>query len=144
MNDITISAGSYTVTIHSSSIIDKMKNKLFLITPATSLSGYETGAKETKIVNLLRITREININQGYIVGTSTKTAKQVKEDLIAIFNGGLASELVKLIYDGEEIEGFIEDLQVTEDARDLPSTLPEDVVRYAVQLNFVKGKLTSG
>lgn len=144
MQEITITSGAYTVTIYSTTIVDKLKNKLFLITPGTSLSNYTVGPKDTKIVNLLRITREININQGYIAASSTKTAKEVKQDLITIFKGGFASNISTLTYDGESLNGFIEDIQITEEARDITGDYPDDAVRYQVQLNFVVGTLTTG
>jgi len=147
MNDITISAGAYNVTIYTRRVSDKSTNKLFMITPTQSLSGFTTGTKDTKIVNLLRITREINIVEGYISASPTKTAKEVKQELLIIFNGGYASETATLVYDGESLKGFIESIQVIEESKDLDFdniTYGEDAVRYTVQLNFVVGTLTSG
>ena len=144
MNNITISSGGFSVEIGSVRVVEKFKNKVFVITPGTTLGNFGLGPKDNKLINLLRVTREVSVNEGYISASSTKTAKQVKADLIAIFNGGLAAEAAIITYDGNELTGFLDDLTVIEKSKDLNvngMAVPEEAARYEVQLNFLVGTL---
>jgi hypothetical protein len=140
VSEITISKGAYTVTIYSVEVTDNFTNKLFPITPPTGVSNQDAGPKDNKIVDLLRITQEINITQGYITGTDALTAKQVKDQLISMFKGAdLKGGTCSITYDGDTLEGYIEKLAFTEKSSDEPTTAPTDFAKYVVQLNLIVG-----
>jgi len=138
--EITISKGGINVTIHAIEISDNFTNKIFPITPATTKQKQDAGPKDTKLIDLLRITEEINITRGYIVGTDTLTATQVKNNLKSIFKGANSKGgTCELIYDGDTLTGFIEKLTISEVASDEPASVGEDYAKYTVQLNFIVG-----
>ena len=143
--NITISKGAYSVIVYVVEVSENLTNKIFPITIATGVQNQDAGAKDTKVVDLLRNTREINVTRGYITGTSALTATQVKNNLISIFNGGgVKGGTTSFVYDGNTLSGFIEKLTFTETASDEPTTLTEDVAKYIVQLNFMVGTTVSG
>jgi hypothetical protein len=145
VTDVTISKGAYSVIIYVTEISENLTNKIFPITPIVGKQNQDTGPKDTKVVDLLRNTRGINITRGYIAGTSTKTATEVKADLISIFNGaGVKGGVTSFVYDGNTLSGFIEKITITETASDEPTTLTEDVAKYLVQLNFIVGTMAGG
>ena len=142
MNEITISKGGHSVTIYVRRIEENYRNKLFLITAPKNASTQDVGANDTKVVDLLRLTHQIQINEAYICGTSSKVAKSVKDDLKTIINGaGQKGGEITLTYDGDSHKGYIESCTFSEEAMDQLdfSDLPEDVIRYSVQLTFVIG-----
>lgn len=139
MDEITISKGSYSVTIHAISVEDRLSNKIFAITPPTGKSTQSVGPKANKIIDLLRITREFLIT-GVIVGTSSQTAKQVKDALYTIARGAEEDGgTISLTFDGDTINGYIEKLTTSYKSMDEPDSLNEDVVKYEVQINFMEG-----
>jgi len=118
--DVLISKGDYSVIIYVSEITDNMTNKIFPISPGVGKQNQDSGPKDTKIVDLLRIVREINIQRGMITGTSALTAKQVKDNLITIFKGAnQKGGTCTFVYDGNTFTGFIEKLTISEKASDI-------------------------
>ena len=139
-SDITISKKDISVTVYVSEVTDAMNNKLFPITPGTGKQNQDGGPKDTKIIDLLRVVREINVTRGMITGTSVLTATQVKDNLISIFKGATAKGGVcTLTYDGNSFTGYLEKLSFTEKSSDEPPTPTEDITKYDVQLNFIVG-----
>ena len=143
--DITLSKGGITVTIYANDVAEQYTNKLFPITPAQASANQASGPKPVKIVDLLRITREIQI-KGVITGTGSKTAKQIKDELKSIYNGGsIAGGVIAMVYDGDTINGYMEKLLIREIPRDEPSdfeseyTAYTDIVKYDVVINFMEG-----
>lgn len=138
------------VTVYVIEIDDAFSSKLFLITPPQSKNNQSSGPKDSKIVDLLRITRILVIT-GEITGTSALTANQVKEDLIDIYTStGQNGGLVKLSYDGvgrelttsgaaTTIKGIIEKVAFKENHADEPSSPPEDFAKFTVQMTFLEG-----
>jgi hypothetical protein len=143
MQEITIKKGVYEITIYASKVVEKLRNRMFIFTPGTGRNNFEAGRKETRLINLLRVTHEININIGYICGTSTKSAKEVKDELKEVFEGASESGTITLEYSGDTYTGFIEDLTFGEYAKDFEDDgdFPEDSVRYELQMNFVVGTI---
>ena len=86
MAELIISKGIYSVTVYAVEVDDGFANKIFTITPPQSSANQESGARDTIIIDLLRNVRTIAIT-GHITPTSTKTAKEIKNDLINIYNG---------------------------------------------------------
>lgn len=142
MGTINFSKGAISVDIQTQEVTENLTNKLFLITPPQTKSNQSEGVKDTKIVDLLRITREW-ILRSYITPTSTKTAKNIKEELISLTEGaGTNGGTITMTYDEDAFTGTIEKLTITENSRDIlsgESNLNEDSVRYDVTLTFVKG-----
>lgn len=139
VNELTIAKGAFSVTLYSDNIVDNYTNKIFLITGATTSENQETGASDTKIVDLLRIVHQIVI-KGFLTGSVTKTNKQVKEDLVSIFKGGgTAGGVTTLTYDTDAISGYIEKLTIIEKAMDNPATTDKELARYEIALTFIEG-----
>ncbi len=111
-----------------------------LVTP----SNQSTGAKEATVVDLLRITHTFSI-EAWIVPTATKTAKQVKTDLINIFKGGgVDNDTISLTYEDETLNVFFEDCVIKKvNNDDIISTgySGQDNAEYHVTLSVVEGKL---
>lgn len=140
VTEISISKGSYNVTIYATEVNDNLDNKLFNISPPTGKSNQDSGPKDTKIVDILRITRQINITQGAITGTSLLTAKQVKDQLITMFKGaGEKGGVCTMTYDGDSHTGVIEKLTFIQTASDEPDSPEEDYAKYRLQMNFIVG-----
>jgi len=139
VSEITISKGSYSVTLYATDIAENFTNKIFVITGATSNENQSGGPSDPKIVDLLRITHQFVI-KCYITGTSTKTNKEVKEELIEIYEGaGINGGTTSLVYDGDTFEGYIEKLNIVEKAEDNISTTIKDYARYELAVTFVEG-----
>ena len=150
---IKLTKGDYSVSIPTDRVDEELKNKLITLTIATGTSSQSSGKKETKVVDLLRITHQYSI-KGYITnvdtastayndtgGSSNLTAKEIKDNLKTIVEGGGQSGgVVTMTYESDSIEGYIESVVFTNVARDYPSTTTTDAVKYEVQIIFIKGE----
>jgi len=143
-DDITLTKGAYSVTLFTSDSSENFKNVLKVIPGVTTPANQSTGAKVPTVVDLLRITHTFSI-EAWITPTATKTAKQVKSDLISIFNGGAVdNNTVTLTYEDESINVFFEDLvikKVNNDDVISSSYAGKDNAEYHVTLTIVEGKL---
>jgi len=144
-NEITISKGNYSVIVYATNVAEGFANKIFLITPPQSAANQASGPKDVKVVDLLRITHTLAI-KGFIVGTDSKTAHDVKADLKNIFNGAdISGGTVTLTYDGDSYSGYFEKLTVTERSKDEPDDFVsskenyDDIIKYEVAITFNKG-----
>lgn len=159
-SEITISKGSYSVTVYASKagVADNYTNKLFQITPPQTKSNQTDGPSESRTVDLLRVTHQMVI-KGFITGTSDKTAIEVKQDLVNIWKGAEAQGgEVSLTYDGNAsgfgsasdtnsnpISGYIEKVTFTDDAMDEPTDFVSakenysDIVKFGVSITFLEG-----
>lgn len=146
MNDITFvklnSAGSTTgntVTVYATDIAENFTNKLFYITPAKNNSTQETGPNDTIVIDLLRIIHQFVI-KCYITGSASYTAKQIKAQLVTIYEGGATNGgVVRMAYDSNNYDGYIEKLNIVEKAQDSPAESIKDNARYEVAVTFVEG-----
>ncbi len=139
VNELTIAKGALTVTLYSDNIVDNYTNKIFLITGATTNENQAAGPSDTKIVDLLRVVHQTVI-KGFLTGSTTKTNKQVKEDLVSIFKGAATTGgVTTLTYDTDTINGYIEKLTVIEKAMDNPATTDKELARYEIALTFIEG-----
>jgi len=137
VNEITLSKGAYSVTIYAKRIEDGFLNKLFKITPATSKQNQDSGAKEVKAVDLLRIERTFRI-LGYI------TSNTVKNDLIKIIEGGgIKGGGITMTFseggDATTFTVFVESCIFTYESTDEPSSPPDDYAKHNINLTLVKG-----
>ena len=106
VNELTISKGAHSLTLYATTIAENYTNKIFVITPASSSGNQASGPSPVRIVDLLRVTHQLVI-KCYITGSATKTAKEVKDDLVSIFEGGeIAGGTTTLVYDGDSLEGY--------------------------------------
>ncbi len=153
-SEITFSKGGITVTVYARDIDDSFANKIFIITNPITSNNQTGGPLSPKIVDLLRLTRTIQIS-GFITPdpNSGKTANQIKKDLITIIAGGVvAGGNITLTYDGlgrklatnadaTSISGYMEKLSFKEDPRDEPSNSSTitDYAKFSVQITFVEG-----
>ena len=142
--DIIISKGGYSVTIWTNNVADSYKNSLTSIAGITSTSKSADGVEPTKVVDLLRVTHTIKVG-GYLTKTATKTAKQVRDDLVEIFSGaevdgGLPAELS---FDGDTYNVYIEDLVFNKIVDDnVQSTYSgEDKAEYQVSITLIEGNI---
>jgi len=136
MAEIVISKGETSVTIYGVEVDDGFANKIFILTPPSN--NPEDGARSSIIVDLLRNTRTIIIT-GHIAPTSSKTAKEIKDELIYIYNGGGTTGGITLSYDGDDLVGTMEKLAFNHKPSDEPTSPPSDFAKYTVQISFVVG-----
>ena len=138
-DELTFSKSSTTITIYADTIAENYTNKLFYITPATNADNQASGPSDTIAVDLLRIVHQFVI-KGYLCGTDSKTAKEVKEDFVSIYNGaGTTGGTTAFVYDSDTFNGYIEKLNFVEKAADDPSSAIKDYARYEVSITFVEG-----
>jgi len=143
-DDITLSKGDFTVTLFTTTSAENFKNTFKILPGVVTPDNQGSGVKKATVVDLLRITHSFSI-ECYITATSSKTAKQVKEDLIDIFNGGeVSSTPVVFTYEDTAFDVFIEDCVIKKlNNDDVVATGydGEDAAEYQVTLSLVEGKL---
>lgn len=153
VQEITIEKGNYKVTLYSVKVAENYTNKLQLVPNIQVKGGQEDGTKTVKIVDNLRITHQFVI-QCYISGSKTTdtypaklngvaqdlTAKEVKEYLKIIYNGGkINGGGTTMVYDGDTFTGFLEKVNFVEISADDPSESIDDYARYELGITFVEG-----
>lgn len=139
-SDLSFVKGAITVELDASEVTEELSNKLITLSLATTSTNASSGAKDTKIIDLLRITHQYII-RAYVTASATKTAKQVKDELKSIVNGaGVNGGDITMSYDGEiDITGYIEKVTFKKTASDSPSTEAIDEIKYEVAINFIVG-----
>lgn len=139
VNELTLSKGTYSVTLYATDIAENYTNKIFLIPAPVSPQNQTSGPSDTRVVDLLKVTHQLVI-KCYITGSATKTAKEVKADLVGIFGGGGTTGGVSaLVYDGNTLNGYIEKINMVEKASDSQPEANKEFARYEVALTFVVG-----
>ena len=145
MNNITISKGAYSVEIGTDHVAEGFTKSIKPITPAQGKENQSSGPKDAIIVDLLMITRVLNI-KGHITGTASKTAKVVRNELKSIYNGGgINGGVETLTYDGETIYGFMQKLTIVTEPMDEPDDFEsakenyQEVLKYNVSFDFLEG-----
>jgi len=138
-NNVTIAKGSLSVTIATEEVSENYANKITFIRPPTTKQVQSSGPTEPKAIDLLIITHELLI-RGRISGTVTKTAKEVKEDLVDIFKGASTDGGASVVtYAGDAFNMFPGKLLCVEKAIDEEGTIAKDVAKYDVQLTCIEG-----
>jgi len=142
VNECTLSKGAYTATIYSVEITEDLSNKLSVITPPTGKQNQDGGAKPSKVVDLLRITRKFLI-KGYLTGNTDKAA------LINIIKGGgLKGGVVTFSYpdgaDATSFNVFIESSKIKQISTDEPDSASDDSIRYDIDITLVEGTTIGG
>lgn len=143
-DDIIISKGIYSVTMFTTTSAENFKNTMQVIAPITTPNNQEDGVKLPTVVDLLRITHTFSF-ECYITQTATKTAKEVKDDLKAIFNGAnVDSTPAVLTYEDDTYDVFPEDVVIKKINNDdvIGSGYTGlDSAEYQVTLSVIEGKL---
>lgn len=151
-SNITFSKGSFTVNFDTVEVSENYTNKLILSIPNIVSEKKQSGTlPDKKIIDLLWITHTYQI-RGEIGATSSKTAKEVKDDLVWIFKGAQTDGgSVTMTYEGDTINGYIERLIILNKAKDYDPANDTDekanyegTAKYSVQITFVEGKSPSG
>ncbi len=145
-DDITISKGIYSVNMFTTTSAENFKNTMQVIAPISTPLNQEDGVKLPTIVDLLRITHTFSF-ECYITPTSTKTAKEVKDDLKAIFNGANVDSVpAVLTYEDDTYNVFPEDVvikKINNDDVTGSGYTGLDNAEYQVTLSVIEGKLVS-
>ena len=143
-DDITIAKGAYSVSMFTTTSAENFKNPLTVVTGVVSPNNQADGVKDPTIVDLLRITHTFTF-ECYITKTDSKTAKQVKTDLIKIFNGAdVDSVPAVLTYEDGSYNVFPEDLVIKKINNDDViggGYTGTDSAEYQVTMTVVEGKL---
>ena len=143
-DDITIAKGAYSVTMFTTTSAENFKNPLTVVTGVVSPNNQADGVKDPTVVDLLRITHTFTF-ECYITKTDSKTAKQVKTDLIKIFNGAdVDSVPAVLTYEDGTYNVFPEDLVIKKINNDNVvggGYTGTDSAEYQVTMTVVEGKL---
>ena len=111
--DITLAKGAVSVSIFTVSDAENFKNILTIIPGIVSPNNQSGGNKVPSVVDLLRITHTLQF-EGYIVETTSTSAKTTKDNLISIFNGAsVDSTPIVLTYEDASINVFFEDFTIS-------------------------------
>ncbi len=137
---ITIAKGAYTVTIDAVEVTDNWDKKIIAIRSPTTKQKQGAGPKEVKIIDLLMITHSIVV-RGHLVPTASKSAKEVKDDLIIVIKGAdVTGTSCTITYAGDSYNMFIEKCMMIEKAIDYtPAATEADLVQYDVQITLTEG-----
>jgi len=144
--NITIAKGALSVTVETTNIDENYSKKLSPIRPAQSKQKQDTGPKTVKMIDLMMVTHTLLV-RGIITPTASKTAKEVKDDLINILKGAsVAGTHATVTYDGDSFNMFIEKLVIIEKATDYAPTDDaaeksdfQQIGKYDVSITLVEG-----
>ena len=139
MSNLIIAKGVYTVTIHTVEVTENYSNEFKVRPLPQTPQNQDSGPKGTKLVDLLKITHSLMV-RGWINKTSTKTAKQVIDDLKKIFQGAdTTGGYATITYDGDNIGMFPEKLTIIKKPLREPSDPGESIGQYQISMNLVEG-----
>lgn len=141
MTDITFSKNSHSVSLYCNSVSEEYSNRLITLSLTQSSTNQASGKKDTKIIDLLRITNQFII-KAMITTTSTLSAKEVKDELKLIANGAETDGgTISMTYDGDTLEGYIEKLTFTKNPNDSYDVKNKnmDEIKYECAITFVVG-----
>lgn len=137
--NVVITDGTKIVTIDLTNYEESLEKTLNFIIPPQSSANWDSGPKDTKIVDLLRVRTNITINGTLSHGDggvdSSVNPDDKAEDLKSIFNGG---GTFTLQYKGEDIVVNATKLNLTK-AFNKGVDTTQDEVGYEVILNVVEG-----
>ena len=143
-SEITIAKGAFSVIIYADNVIENYDNIIFSIKSPQTKQKQDTGPKTVKVIDLLRVTHTI-VLQGYITPTATKTADQVKSDLISLFKGagvtGSAATVTYSSHPDSPLSMFLEKMTIIEQPIDYdPGTSDQEIMKYTVQIDLIEGE----
>lgn len=146
------------MAIEVEKVDDNFLNNFFIIKPPQATNNQGDGPKEPKVVDLLRVTHQILV-KGHLTSTATKTALEVKQDLVNIWKGaGATGGVVAFTYDENAsafgntsatntnpINGFIEKVNFADIPMDEPADFDsskenyQDISKFEVAITFIEG-----
>jgi len=151
--DITLTKNGVSVTIGTVEVSEEYSNRLIKIPAFQSFQKQDEGARDEKVIDLLRVSHTIQA-RGHITPTASKTAKEVYTDLITIFkgagaggsDGGTPVTVTYTTSPDSPLSMYIEKMVIIEKASDYdPSSDAyekanyQDVAKYDIQLTLVEG-----
>lgn len=142
-SNITLSKGSFSVTIATTKPSENFKNTLQVLPPFQAQDNQDQGPKKSKVVDLLRISHSF-VFGGHITATSDKPAKEVKDDLIQILKGAgvKGGGPATLTYEDDTFEVYVEDLVILKVLNDnaVENYTGKDSIEYDVTIKLVEGE----
>jgi hypothetical protein len=139
VNDIQFSKGSLSVDLHADNVSEEFSNKLVILSIPQTSTNQSSGAKPTKILDLLRVTHQFVI-RAYITKEGSESAKTIKDRLIQIANGAAENGgTITMTYDGDPYTGYLEKVVAIKEARDYPDEEGDSEIKYTLTLTFIKG-----
>lgn len=142
-DNITLSKGNFTVVLATTKQTENFKNTLIVVPPVQAPENQDQGPKTSKVVDLLRITHSF-VFGGHITATDSKTAKEVKDDLIQLFKGAQTKggTPVTLTYEDDTFNVFVEDMVILKLVNDDAASnySGKDSIEYDVTLKLIEGE----
>ena len=145
-DDIRLAKGVFNITLFTTNDTENLKNNLQKIPPIQPAGKQELGPKETKVVDLLRIT-ETFVFGCVITKSGSTSAKTVKKNLQSLakgagVNGGTPATLY---YEDETFSVYVEDLVIKKVKNDnaVENYSGDDAAEYMVTITLVKGEEVS-
>ncbi len=141
-DNIRMVKGDYDLTLFTNDVTEGGENQLTIIPIPATKKDQPTGEKDTKIVDLLRITNTFHIIC-YIVARGGKTGVEIKKDLKKLFKGaGIAGGAIQLTYDTETFDVFAQKWVINK--LHAPKSITTnsgitDVALYMCTLDLVEG-----
>ena len=113
--NLTLAKGAYSVTIPTITINETYKNRFNTLAFPTTKQKQELGPKDTKVMDMLKITHTLAI-KGIL------TSATDRNNLISIFKGGgVSGQPATLTYDTHPdtpLSVFVEDYTIVENSKD--------------------------
>jgi len=136
----SVSGVSTVVTIDTTKMEQVLNNALTVLSFPSMPQEGDT-PKETKIIDLLRIERRYNVD-GHITygkpsGDSSTTAKDRKDDLIAIFD---ANGIFTFTWEGSDKTGIMDKLTMNKVFSDGLDPANDGEVGYDVKFTIIEGE----
>jgi len=136
---------SLIILIHPTKVSNTRSKKISKRTPSQSSQNWELEAKDTKVRDKLKIGNVYEID-GWIEPietgdtdgiffTSTKTAFKIKQEFLKyIFNNNANPPTFYMTYEGRQIYGVVEKVDITEEVMDKSSN---QAPKYSIKFIFV-------
>jgi len=124
-NIVLDKGGSNQLTVYTTIVEEIMNNKITKVVPATGTANVGSGPKDTKLVNLLKITKL------FIVDGKILSADRTK--LKNIFDAG---GTIVMEYSGTDYNISLEKISIKEEPEDAGSSNPE---YYLIKMNCIIG-----
>lgn len=141
-SDIRLQKGSLDITLFTNDVTEGGDNQLTVIPIPTTKGNQPSGQKDTKVVDLLRITNTFHII-AYITSLGGKSGFTIKQELKSLFKGaGIEGGATTLTYDTETFDVFAQKWVIKkmhtpiEISTDTDIT---DVALYMITLDLVEG-----
>jgi hypothetical protein len=141
----TVNGSAKVVTIEHTKVDYNMTKTLNLVNYSTAPDNQKTGAKNTKVMDLLRLQERWTvygtISEGitFTIDGNTDTSSTAKtrmQDLKSICKAGEGTLILR--YDGEDFDVFCEKVEVS-DVILSADTLGSEEIRYNITATFVLG-----